>query len=221
MHRTVQLEKLTTEVGKLAELQPVAGSLSVKDHRLVVSDRKLNIKFLIDSGACISVLPKVLVKRKSELDLNSDFKLFAANGTEIKTYGTKTLTLDLKLKRPFKWTFFVCDVKQPILGVDFLNHFMLIVDINGHCLEDKVTNLTVRGTIASQNEPAISALRKDHPIYEILKKYPDILKPMSFKEAPKHTVYYYIDTTGPPIFCKPRPLAPERYKMPRKNLKIC
>lgn len=42
---------------------------------------------------------------------------------------------------------------------------------------------------------------------------------MSFKEAPKHSVYHSIDTTGPPVFCKPRPLAPERYKIAKEEFK--
>lgn len=159
------------------------------------------------------------MKNKNELDLNCNFKLYAANGSEIKTYGTKTLTLDLKLRRPFSWTFVVCNVKQPILGVDFLNHHKLIVDISGRCLVDKITNLAVRGTIVNHYISAISTLKSDHPIYDILTKYPEILKPMSFKETPKHSVYHYIDTTGSPIFCKPRPLAPERYRIAKEEFK--
>ncbi|XP_075990207.1 uncharacterized protein LOC142985849 [Anticarsia gemmatalis] len=145
------------------------------------------------------------------------YTLFAANGSNIKTYGTKILTLDLKLRRSFKWSFVVCDVKQAILGVDFLNYFKLILDINGRCLVDKITNLAVQGTIVNHFEPTISTLRNDHPVYDILKKYPDILKPMSFKEAPKHSVFHYIDTEGPPVFCKPRPLAPQRYKIAKEE----
>lgn len=198
----------------------MAGSCAAKDYRLIVSDQKSNFKFLIDSGACISVLPKFLIKDKKELDLNCNFKLYAANGSVIKTYGTKTLTLDLKLRRPFRWTFVVCDVKQPILGVDFLNNHKLIVDISGRCLLDKVTNLAVRGTIVNHSTSAIFTLRSDHPVYNILIKYPDILKPMSFKETPKHSVYHYIETTGPPTFCKPRPLTPERYKIAKEEFRI-
>lgn len=200
-------------------VQPVAESCASKDHRLIVSDQKSHLKFLIDSGACISVLPKYVIRNKKGIDFNCNFRLYAANGSVIKTYGTKTLTLDLKLRRPFTWTFVVCDVNQPILGVDFLNHHKLVVDINGRCLLDKVTDLTVRGTIVNHFVSAISTLRNDHPIYNILIKYPEILKPMSFKEAPKHSVYHSIDTTGPPIFCKPRPLAPERYRIAKEEFK--
>lgn len=191
----------------------MAGSNAVRDYRLVVSDTTSKIRFLVDSGACISVLPKSFIKSKINLNVNTNYNLYAANGSKIKTYGTKVLTLDLKLRRSFKWSFVVCDVGQPILGVDFLNHFKLILDINGRCLVDKITNLAIRGTIVNHFEPTISTLRNDHPVYEILKKYPDILKPMSFKEAPRHSVYHYIETKGPPIFCKPRPLAPHRYKI--------
>lgn len=166
MRLTLQLENQDGkhQFGKLMGVQSVAGSCAVKDHRLIVSDQKSHLKFRIDSGACISVLPKCLVRNKKEIDFNCNFKLYAANGSVLKTYGTKTLTLDLKLRRPFTWTFVVCDVNQPILGVDFLNHYKLVVDINGRCLLDKVTDLTVRGTIVNHSTSAISTLRKDHPI---------------------------------------------------------
>lgn len=200
-------------------MQQTAGGCTIKDYRLIVSDRISRIRFLIDSGAHVSVLPRSVIKHKQELCHNSNFKLFAANGTEIRTYGTKTLTLDLNLRRPFKWTFIICDVKQPILGVDFLNYHRLIIDINGRCLLDKLTNFAVYGSIVNNSELAISILQSDHPVYDILKRYPEVLKPMSFKEAPKHSVYHYIETTGPPVFCKPRPLPPNRYKLAREEFK--
>lgn len=44
----------------------------------------------------------------------SKYRLYAANGTEIKTYGIKTLILDLNLRRPYRWSFIIADVNQPI-----------------------------------------------------------------------------------------------------------
>ena len=40
-------------------------------------------------------------------------QLFAANGSPIQTYGTKRMTIDLGLRRPFVWVFTVADVKGP------------------------------------------------------------------------------------------------------------
>lgn len=108
-------------VGKLKQVQvlPVGTCIKLGNHRLCVTDRENGMRFLIDSGANISVLPR---DHKSVRDSvqNSEYKLYAANGSEIKTYGTKTLALNLNLRRSYKWTFVIADVNQPILGADFL-----------------------------------------------------------------------------------------------------
>lgn len=72
-------------------------------NRLIVCDRKSGMRFLIDTGANVSVLP---VDRNSVYKYSSDksnYNLYAANGTLIKTYGVKTLALDLGLRRPYTW----------------------------------------------------------------------------------------------------------------------
>jgi len=58
----------------------------------------------------------------------SDYDLSAANGTVIHTYGTETLTLNLGLRRMFTWKFVIADVSKPIIGIDFLAFFGLLVD---------------------------------------------------------------------------------------------
>ena len=57
--------------------------------------------------------------------------LVAANNSSIKTYGTSKRIVDIVLKREYSWTFIVADVKQPILGADFLIHYNLLVDLGG------------------------------------------------------------------------------------------
>lgn len=42
--------------------------------------------------------------------------------------GTQLMTLNLGLRRVFKWKFCIADVSHPILGADFLSHFGLLVD---------------------------------------------------------------------------------------------
>ncbi|KOC61824.1 hypothetical protein WH47_06162 [Habropoda laboriosa] len=65
------------------------------------------------------------------------YELSAANGTPIATYGTKTLTLNLGLRRDFTWRFVVADVSKPIIGADFLAHYGLLVDIRNQRLIDQ------------------------------------------------------------------------------------
>jgi len=51
------------------------------------------------------------------------YQLYAANGSVIPTYGTKTMQPNLNLRREFPWHFIIADVLQPIIGADFLAHY--------------------------------------------------------------------------------------------------
>lgn len=142
----------------------------------------------------------------------SKYRLFAANGSEIRTYGVKSLVLNLKLKRAFRWTFVIADVSQPILGADFLSHYRLLVDLSSKRLVDQVTNLNVLASLVDFHQDTVNTIDSSHPYYDILKEFPDITKPVSFKEIPTHSVCHYIETTGPPVHTKARRLPPDRYK---------
>ncbi|GBN42130.1 hypothetical protein AVEN_198048-1 [Araneus ventricosus] len=43
---------------------------------------------------------------------NHELTLYAANGTKIRTFGTKLLDLDLNLRRRFQWKFITAEVKR-------------------------------------------------------------------------------------------------------------
>ncbi len=51
--------------------------------------------------------------------------LTAVNDTSIRTFGQRSLTLNLSLRRSFPWIFIVADLQKPILGADFLRHYGL------------------------------------------------------------------------------------------------
>ena len=59
----------------------------------------------------------------------------------IATYGRRSLTLNLGLKHTSRWVFIIANVKSPILGVDFLRQYSLLVDIKHSCLIDTITQL--------------------------------------------------------------------------------
>lgn len=60
----------------------------------------------------------------------------------INAYGKKIITIDLKLRRVFKWEFIMAPISKAIIGADFLHHFNLIVDIRNKRVIDKITNLS-------------------------------------------------------------------------------
>lgn len=118
-----------------------------KISRLYISDKISGNIFLIDSGADISVIPPNH-KEKSYPPCN--FNLFAANGTPIKTYGSKTVVLNLGLlnlglRRPIRWLFIIADVQLPIIGSDLLKKHDLLINMKNCKLTDKSTTLSVKG----------------------------------------------------------------------------
>ena len=95
--------------------------------------------------------------------------LQAVNGTSISTYGTRSLTLDLGLRRSFRWIFIVADVATPILGADFLRWYNLLVDMRRNRLSDAVTSLAVQGTRAQVSSLSPTLLpRKSKSTFEDL-----------------------------------------------------
>ena len=93
---------------------------------LYVADKKHKCKYLIDTGAAVSVLPKSCANRISDADC---LPLVAAKNTTINTHGNSKRVVDVGLKREYPWTFIVANVKQRIIGADFLIHYNLLVDL--------------------------------------------------------------------------------------------
>lgn len=114
------------------------------------------------------------------------------------------------------WTFLVCDVKQPIIGADFVKTHKLLVDLANKKLIDTVTSLRAYGTVCKYEEPSISSVQVDNPYHELLYRFPGITKPFNYKEKPTHSVFHHIETTGPPDLAKARPLPPKVQKGKRR-----
>lgn len=176
-----------------------------------VYDRSSARSYLVDTGAEISVIPP----NPGTPNLRpSPFTLHAANATKIHTYGQRSLTLDLGLRRQFPWVFTVADVQYPILGADFLSAFGLVVDVKRRRLSDSLTSLTTLGTRAS-----ISSLRlrpappPPSPFSSILQEFPTITQPPAFNSKVTHDVQHHITTSGPPTVARPRRLLPEKHSV--------
>ena len=59
--------------------------------------------------------------------------LQAANGSPITTWGEKLLTIDIGPRRTFNW---ITDVNRPIIGIDFLSHYGMLIEPAKPCLVD-------------------------------------------------------------------------------------
>ena len=143
--------------------------------------------------------------------------LKAANGTAIATFGKRTLNLDLGLSEQFKWDFIIADVPMPILGIDFLSHFNLLVNTRRRTLHIKKHNETLGGTVAYVAAISPSFSKELDAMRTILQDFPQLLQ--RGPELPSVTtpVLHSIKTTGPPVFARPRRLAPDKLQTAKKE----
>ena len=138
--------------------------------RLFVTDRDSKIRFLVDIGADLCVFPRIMVRGPRE---KSTYELCAANGTTIATDGIITLTLNLGLRRAYTWRLVIADVSKPIIGVDFLAHYELLVDVRNHRLLDALTLLTVRGRVTECGAPSIKTVSGTSLYHKLLQTFPE------------------------------------------------
>ena len=134
---------------------------------------------------------------------HTGYALRAVNQSSIVTYGTRSLTLDLGLRRTFRWVFIVADAQHAILGADFLHHFGLSVDVRQSLLLDTVTQLQVHG-ISTQTisaSPSLPSLDSQDPYAAVLAEFPGIL-PLIPRSSPfdtqSHTTFAPRDPQFPP-----------------------
>ena len=108
----------------------------------------------------------------------------------------------------------VADVDTPIIGMDLLSFYGLLVDAKNKRLIDSTASLTTSGQAVFGNHVSIKTIVGTTIYHHILADFPDVTGPAGFERDPvKHDVKHYIKTTSrPPEFCRPRQLAPDRFK---------
>jgi hypothetical protein len=120
------------------------------------------------------VYPRKLIPRRRE---RVNYDLCAANGTTIPTYGWLSLSLNLGLRRDFTWRFVVADVTQPLIGVDFLSHFGLLVDCRNNRLLDGVTSLSAPAQPANSLIHSVKTISNGTAVDSLLAEFPDLTRP--------------------------------------------
>lgn len=185
--------------------------------RVHVNDLRSGKPFLIDTGAEISVIPHVHAARQP-----SDVHLTAANGTRIRTFGPKTLNLDLGLARTFTWTFEMADVSRAIIGADFLHYFGLLVDVRYHRLVDPTDkrSVTCAVTSAVPTDTPLFAVARTPDWDALLQDFPAVTRESPVPEVFRHGVEHVLQTAGPPLFARPRRLPPDRLDIARRDFDL-
>ncbi|VDP83791.1 unnamed protein product [Schistosoma mattheei] len=85
-------------------------------------DYLIDAMYLADTGAQVSV--KLFSNSKSQVTL---LRLHSANDSASPTYGSQ-LTVNLSNGRQYLWTFIIADVHTAIPGIDFPQHYGLLVE---------------------------------------------------------------------------------------------
>ena len=206
--------KLQQNQGKRHNQQVTATNSADKNCLFYGWDRKNKSKFLIDTGAAISVIPY-----KNEPSAKpSLFRLPATNGSPIETYGNKSLTLNIDMRRDYTRSFIIAKVQMLILGADFLTHYDLAVHMNFRTLSDNTTNIKTTGTRTHHNTTAISvATYHSREYLDILNQYSDLLQPMKYTGSNTHQTKHYIRTSGQPAYFCPRRLPPHKLQFAKKE----
>jgi hypothetical protein len=92
-----------------------------------------------------------------------DYNLYAVNGTTIPTYGWTSQSLNVGLHHDFTWRFVIADAQLPIISVDLLSHYGLLVNSRNNRLLDGVTSLSTPGLIALPSVPSLKTIAGGTP----------------------------------------------------------
>ena len=183
---------------------------------LFLPDANSGCRFLIDTGAEVSVVPPSPTDRNNKQDC---LGLREVNGSPIATFGTRSLTLDLGLRRVFRWIFVIAETSTPIIGADFLREYGLLVSMKQGRLLDMTTNLQIQGTISHvmSPSPSFSLQQLDTEYDAVLAEFTSVTKACLLPQPVKHTVTHHIHTKGPPVHTRPRRLPPDRLRIARQE----
>lgn len=191
--------------GKLVVAAEAVTSVAHSSRRVFVTEVRTGRRFLVDLGAEISVLPPAKGAPKT-----SGIVLTAANGTQIQTYGPKTLQLDFGLSRCFAWTFEMAEVPKPIIGADFLHYFGLLVDVKRSRIIVPNHNKPIKATMVSDKSAPLFTVSRSPKWVDILLTFPSVTRESPVPGTFLHDVVHELNTTGPPLFARQRRFPPDR-----------
>ena len=157
--------------------------------KFLIKDHNSGRNYLVDTGACASVIPATEHDRRC----HQGETFGSANGSGIKTYGTRQIPLHFGDGHRFTQEFVIADVTQYILGFDFFENNRLKIDVEDRVLEYKEDGRKICTIVPDEFQ-------------SLLDKYPQLFNE-DFKSAEnKHGIEHYIETSGPLVSSRPRRL---------------
>ena len=150
---------------------------------IFLTDTLSGTKFLVDTGASLSILPF------TSNAAQSGPKLVGVQGTAIPTWGYQQKTVVFGTAR-FTFNFLLANVATPIIGVDFLKKFRLNVSpslgqvifaATGRPLTQESGQFPGGGAAAnavgSPNNTPATVHSVSHQVQRLLQQYPGITTP--------------------------------------------
>ena len=176
------------------------------------------IEFIIDSGAERSIINKCHVPQT--LCYPTATKLQSVDGSPVENYGHFNGIISVsQLRRDYKVNFVVTGTVS-ILGADFLTAYGLSLDMRHQKLSDPLTNRSA--TLLSKSSPSTTIrVTECEPADYLVSKFPSLVKAPDYSFLPCRMVTEHsIETNGPPIYSKPRPLPPDKFEIARKEFDL-
>ena len=181
---------------------------------LFITDSLSGRRLLVDSGAQRSILPAQAVDTMTG---GHGPQMDAANGTPIRTYGTRRVDVCFGGRR-FSWDFVMAAVSTPLLGADFLCAFNLLVDVKNCQLIDAVSFASYPCTLGGAGALCLSnTLATGDQYQRLLALYPDLTTPTFSSAVAKHGVEHYITTVGSPVYARARRLDSAKLQIAREE----
>jgi hypothetical protein len=202
-----------------------------------VTDSSVNRRYLVDTGSAFSIMPWRSSSPPSGPGLSG------ADGRRIPCWGEQPFTVTIN-GLPRQWTFLLTAVNFPILGVDFLCHHSLVVDVANQQLSSPLPRVSAvvpgrsyaeaarsppasappspgGGSAASEVPPRAASppLAAGEWLAAMQRQFPQVF----FQDAaasplvPPHGVRHVIQTIGQPATAKFRRLDPTQLAAAKKE----
>ena len=114
----------------------------------------------------------------------------------------------------------VADVKQPLLGEDFLRQYKLLVDVCGQRMieTDMYVSVSCDVTVTSVSQLAPIEIGRNK-YRKVLNDVPELLQPTFSHSTVSHGVQHDITTTGSHVHARARRLSPDKLTIAKNEWK--
>jgi predicted aspartyl protease len=103
-------------------VRPGSSSPATGSQLFFIADQGSRRRFLVDTGFSFSIIP-----HRSSAPATGP-ALRSANNACIRCWDQKTGAVTIN-GQPLQYQFLLADIRFPILGIDFLRHYKLVVDV--------------------------------------------------------------------------------------------